>query len=219
MAIIIFTCSVSVYVGIFKCGKEYTCREDGEGTASRTDSSKEQIFPLKGTSWAAAAPSGMGLRECPPSKSWVFPQLCASDMQTPSPPRSWFLKWPLRSRRTRHRSLSLGGLLNPDGVRGASWCSVSTVWYKKINLILFIYRFSVVFRLLYWLTLFLMSHQCFCCERDLTNTFIPVRFVMCMFLLGHMKWITRCCCWIYNNVFWLETINHNDPWYLKIHSE
>lgn len=90
--VIIFASSVCVYVGMFKDIKEYTFIEGGEGKTSHTDSSNEQIFPLKGMLWEAAAPLGIGMRKLPPSESRIFPQLCGSDVQAPSPPCSQFLK-------------------------------------------------------------------------------------------------------------------------------
>lgn len=63
--VIIFASSVCVYVGIFKDIKEYTFIEGGEGKTSYTDFSNEQIFPLKGMLWEAAAPLGIGMRKLP----------------------------------------------------------------------------------------------------------------------------------------------------------
>lgn len=89
-----FMCVGCVCVGIFKDVKEYTCREEREGKSSHTDSSKEQIFPLKGMLWEAAAPLGIDM--CELSSFWVMDfssaQLCHSDVQAPSPPYSQFVE-------------------------------------------------------------------------------------------------------------------------------
>ena len=72
-----------VCVGIFKDVKEYTCREDGEGKTSHTDSSDEQIFPLKGMLWEAAAPLGIGMHKLPPF--WVMDFASALWLRCASP--------------------------------------------------------------------------------------------------------------------------------------